>query len=342
VRPDFVAGHMNLALALLTRGDLHEGLEEYEWRWRGYQGARLPDLGQPLWDGTPLGDDRTLLLWAEQGLGDTIQFVRYAPLLRRFAGRIVLSCQPSLTQVMASAAGRDAVVPAGGALPPFDAFVPLMSLMHRLGTRLETIPAAVPYLGADAGRVAALAPRFRGAGFKVGLVWSGNPKHGNDRHRSVPLALLRPLLTVPGARLFSLQVGARAEDIAAEGLAGVITDLAPDLADFADTAAAISQLDLVVTVDTSVAHLAGALGRPTWLLLPWTADWRWLAGRPDSPWYPSMRLFRQPRYGAWEPAVEDIVASLAAGTLPEATAAVSESTGPRRAAATAAGKPRPR
>jgi len=203
-------------------------------------------------------------------------------------------------------------------LPSFDAYVPLMSLMHRLGTRLDTIPASVPYLAADAARVARLAPHLRGTGLKLGLVWSGNPKHGNDRHRSVPLDLLRPLLGVPGVRLFSLQVGPRAQDIAADGRIGPITDLAPHLDDFADTAAAISQLDLVVTVDTSVAHLAGALDRPTWLLLPWNADWRWLSGRTDSPWYPSMTLFRQPRYGDWGPVVDQLVAALTVGVGDEA------------------------
>lgn len=329
-RPDFVAGHVNLGLALLTQGAFAEGTDEYEWRWRGYQGMRLPDLGQPLWDGTPLGADRTLLLWAEQGLGDTIQFVRYAPLLHRFAGRIVLTCQPALTNLLTRVPGIDMIVPMGGVLPPFDAYVPLMSLMHRLGTTVETIPASVPpYLSADPERVAAFAPRLGGAGFKVGLVWSGNPKHANDRHRSIPLSSLRPLLDTPGIHFFSLQVGPRAAEIATTGLTDAIADLAPNLADFADTAAVISQLDLVITVDTSVAHLAGALGQPTWLMLPWNADWRWLTERMDTPWYPGMTLFRQPRYDAWEPVIELLAAALAAGTAGETAAAITETTARR-------------
>jgi tetratricopeptide (TPR) repeat protein len=327
-RPDFVAGHVNLAMALLTQGEFVDGAAEYEWRWRGYQGTRLPDLSQPLWNGEVLGKDKTLMLWAEQGLGDTIQFIRYAPLLRRFAGRIMLCCQPALKTLMQSAAGVDAVVAAGGELPSFDAYLPLMSVMQRLGTALDTIPAAIPYLAADADRMAALAHRFGGPDLKVGLVWSGNPKHGNDRHRSLPLASLRPLLGLHDVRFFSLQIGPRAADIAAEGLASAIVDLAPDLHDFADTAAAISLLDLVISVDTSVAHLAGALGRPTWTLLPSNADWRWLTGRSDTPWYPSMLLFRQPTYGVWAPVVEQIAVALATGLLDDA-GALSERTARR-------------
>jgi tetratricopeptide (TPR) repeat protein len=310
VSPDFVSAHVNLGLTLMTGGDLPRGSAEYEWRWRGFRDVRLPDFKAPFWDGAVLGDDKTLLLWPEQGFGDIIQFIRFAPLLRRFAGRLVLLCPAPLAPLMRNARGIDQVVAAGEPLPAFDAYVPLLSLVQRLGTSLDTIPADIPYLATDPARLAETAPLLGGTGFKVGLVWSGNPKHGNDRHRSLALSALAPLLEVPGTRFFSLQVGPRAEDIREAGFDDRITDLRPYLHDFADTAALVSQLDLVITIDTAAAHLAGALGRPTWVLLPSCPDWRWLLRRSDSPWYPSLRLFRQTAFGDWAPVIAEVAAEL--------------------------------
>jgi tetratricopeptide (TPR) repeat protein len=307
LRPDFVAAHVNLALALLTSGDLRDGAAEYEWRWRGYHGAELPKLGIPLWQGEDL-TGKSLLLWAEQGFGDTIQFVRYGALLRGRASRVVLACQAPLTALMATAPGIDQVVSWDAPPPPADAFVPLLGLMHRFGTTLATIPAPPAYLFPDPQRVATYSPALPPGRLRVGLAWAGNSKHGNDRWRSVPPALLAPLLAVPGVRFFSLQHGARAAEIPPG-----VDDLSPLLLDFAETAALMSGLDLVITVDTAVAHLAGALGRPVWVLVPASSDWRWLAGRADSPWYPSMRLFRQQRFGEWAPVV-----AAAAGALAQA------------------------
>jgi Flp pilus assembly protein TadD len=310
LEPRHVSAHVNLGMALLAAGRFAEGSAEYEWRWRGYRGARLPALGAPLWDGKPIGGG-TLLLWAEQGFGDTLQFVRYAPLLRRFAGRILLACPPPLVPLLRSVSGLDDVLPWDAALPAIDAHVPLLGLLHRLGTTLDTVPQATPYLAAEPQRIAALAPLLAGGRPRIGLVWRGNPGHPNDARRSLPLPLLQPLLSLRGARFFSVQLGPAAADLAVPALAGRILDLSPAIGDFADTAAILDELDLLVTVDTAIAHLAGALGRPCWLLLPFSAEWRWLARREDSPWYPTLRLFRQERPGAWPPVIARLVEALA-------------------------------
>jgi tetratricopeptide (TPR) repeat protein len=308
--PDHAGAHVNLGMALLAAGRLAEGSAEYEWRWRSERGARLPAIDAPLWDGRPLGSG-TLLLWAEQGYGDTIQFIRYAPLLRAQASRVLLVCPAPLLPLMRSAPGLDAVLAAEAAPPAVDAYVPLLGLPHRLGTRLETIPAAIPYLAAERRRIAALKPLLAGGRPRIGLVWRGNPKHPNDRRRSLSLSLLRPLLSLRGARYFSLQLGPAARELAVPALAGRILDLSSALGDFADTAALVEELDLVITVDTAVAHLAGALGRPCWLLLPFSAEWRWLKEREDSPWYPTLRLFRQEKPGAWPGVIAQVVEALA-------------------------------
>jgi hypothetical protein len=299
---------MNLAMALLAIGDFRAGGAEYEWRLR--KDPRRPPIDTPLWDGRPLSDG-TLLLCAEQGLGDTIQFVRYAPLLRARVGRLVLACPPPLAPLLRNAPGLDDVISFGAKLPRVDAYLPLLSVMQRLGTDLGDVPATTPYLTADAAPRPALAALLDGGGPRIGLVWRGNPNHPNDRRRSLPLALLRPVLEVAGPRFFSLQLGAPPGELADPALAGRVTDLAPHLRDFADTAAAMSALDLIITVDSAAAHLAGALGRPCWVLLPFSADWRWLLERGDSPWYPTMRLFRQPRCGEWPPVITALIDQLA-------------------------------
>jgi len=293
---------------LLVRGDFLQGWEEYEWRWKT-KDAAFPErnFAQPQWDGSPL-EGRTLLLHAEQGLGDAIQFIRYLPLVAQNGGNIVLECQPELQRLFQRMAPDLPVLAMGQALPAFDVHCPLMSLSRVFSTDLGNIPQTVPYLHADAAEAALWGERLAGLGssLKVALVWAGNPTNKNDRKRSLKLASLAPLAEVPGVRFISLQKG----DATAEARtlpAGVaLIDVAEDLKDFADTAALLANLDLVISVDTAVVHLAGAMGRPVWTLLPFAPDWRWLLGRADSPWYPTMRLFRQPAIGDWDAVIAEV------------------------------------
>lgn len=309
---DFAEAHYNHAHQLLRQGDLLRGFEEYEWRWRckAFPSPRR-DFRQPLWDGGELAG-RTILLHAEQGLGDTIQFVRYAPLVAARGGRVVLEVQRGLVPLLEGMDGVAAVAAQGGPLPPFDVHCPLLSLPRVMKTTLDSVPAAVPYCFPHPDRVR-LWSRLRSAGrLSVGLVWAGAPEHVNDRRRSLPLECFRALSGVPGLAWFSLQKGPAAGQLrdAPAGLA--IEDLGPHLHDFADTAAVLANLDLLISADTAPAHLAGALGRPVWTLIPYTPDWRWLMDRDDSPWYPTMRLFRQFRPDDWDHVVERVRAMLAA------------------------------
>ena len=282
----------NLGVCRLLLGDWLRGWQGFEARFAAGAVAGTGVAG-PAWDGGPL--DGTLLIHAEQGLGDTIQFARFAAVAKaRGVGRIVLACQAPLLDLMRGVAGIDMVVPRDSPLPPFDAQIALMSLGAVLKVTGATLPPA-PYLTADPARVAAWRDRL-GPGFKLGLVWQGHRLHRNDRNRSLPAAALAPLLTVPGVAAFSLQKDPGPGDLAT--LPGIV-DLAAELTDFTETAAAILALDLVVAVDTAVAHLAGALGKPVWLALPHAPDWRWLMARADSPWYGSARLYRQSERGVW-------------------------------------------
>jgi tetratricopeptide (TPR) repeat protein len=313
--PRHPAARGNRAMLLLLLGRLEEGFAEYEWRWRMPGFATPPrDFAAPAWDGAPL-DGATLLVHAEQGLGSAIQFVRYlAPAAARGA-RVVLECQPPLLrlfrQSLATGGGPIAqLIAKGDPLPAFDRHLPLMSLPHALGTTLDTVPAAVPYLRADDDDVARWRIRLGASSVpRIGLVWAGNRRHENDHNRSLPAAALAPLVASSPASFFSLQVPVTDDDLAVFP-AGRVTDLAPHLHDFADTAAVLQVLDLVITCDTAVAHLAGALGRPAWLLLPIVPEWRWLLDRDDSPWYPSLRLFRQRESGGWAEAIERVSAAL--------------------------------
>ncbi|MGE4220065.1 MAG: tetratricopeptide repeat protein [Alphaproteobacteria bacterium] len=326
--PGFAEAHLNLAIALLLTGRMAEGWREFEWRWRDPQqaGAR-PAFAAPAWEGGPL-DGRTILLRAEQGIGDCFQFVRYAPLLAARGARVVLECPPGMAGVLAGAPGVAQTVERGGALPAFDCYIPMMSLPLFCGPGLDRIPADVPYLrpgGTPSDGVAARTVAAA-AGLRVGLVWAGNPRHLNERNRSIGLEPLAPLAAVPGCTLFGLQVGERAADLARfdwarAGWARSVTDLSPGLADWRDTAAVLAELDILVTVDTAIAHLAGAMGRPVWLLLPHVPDFRWLLDRTDSPWYPTMRLFRQRRRGAWDEPVAEAAAALAAAAACRASGA---------------------
>jgi len=312
LKPDLVDAHYNLAQVLLRQGKLQQGWAEYEWRCRRPE-FPPPAFAQPFWQGEQLAG-RTILLQAEQGMGDTIQFVRYARMVKdRGAGAVWLRCQPTLVRLLRHCPGIDRALARGEPVPHFDVQVNLLSLPHLLGTTgVERIPANVPYLEAEPELVNAWRSRLQSLdGLKVGIQWQGNPDHRGDRWRSVALRHFAGLARSAGQpfqadmhfRLesltyVSLQKGHGSEQLAQ--MPGLARDVGPDLMDFADTAAVLMNLDLVITIDTAVAHLAGALGRPVWVLLPFAADWRWLLERDDSPWYPTMRLFRQRSPGAWD------------------------------------------
>ncbi len=284
--------HINLALGLLTLGRLREGWPGYEQRW-DYLGTQ--DLPQPVWDGSPLAG-RTILLHAEQGLGDTIQFLRYIPLVKQQGGQVLLACQRELANLARSCAGIDAVVPMTGALPSFDVHAPLLSLPGIFGTSLESIPAEVPYLYANPEQVARWRQEFaEESRFKVGIVWQTRKKA--RCLRSAPLAAFAPLAGVPNMVLYSLQFGDGSEQVTTVDFP--ITDLGNRSAPLDNLAAILVNLDLLISVDTAPVHLAGALGVPVWLALPHPPDWRWFLDRADSPWYPTFRLFRQRRTGDW-------------------------------------------
>jgi Flp pilus assembly protein TadD len=315
VKPDFALAHLNRAVTWLRMGRFELGWHEFEWR-RLCDAYRMAPLPAPLWDGSPLSD-RCLLLHCEQGLGDTIQFMRYAPLVKQRCGSLIVQCQPGLAPLLSRCPGIDRLIVRGDALPEYHVQSPLMSLPDTLGTTLATIPADVPYLFADA----ALAETWRQrlaehAGFKVGIGWQGNPKYVADRLRSIPLRHFAPLARVPGVKLFGLQKGAGWDQIATVPTDCAVVDFGPDFdsanGTFMDTAAVMRNLDLVITSDTAIAHLAGALGVPVWVALGHSCDWRWLEEREDSPWYPTMRLFRQARLGDWDELFKRIAVELAA------------------------------
>ncbi|MEO5335909.1 MAG: tetratricopeptide repeat protein [Magnetospirillum sp. WYHS-4] len=297
-QPDHVDCHWDRALGFLVTGDLKRGFEEYEWRWK-LDRSPPRQFPQPAWDGSAL-KGRSLLVHQEQGFGDMIQFVRYLPILKRSHpdSTVILECQPELARLFSGVPGADRVVVQGGSLPPFDVHIPLLSLARVFSTSLETVPASIPYLRApEMHSVHLPAPPDQ---LKVGLAWAGKPSHRNDRNRSVSFERFLPLLEVADVFFFSLQKGESAADLDRLCTEALIMDIGPRMQDFADTAAALQQLDLLIGVDTSVVHLAGALGRPAWVLLPYSPDWRWLLDRADNPWYPSLRLFRQNHPGQWD------------------------------------------
>jgi tetratricopeptide (TPR) repeat protein len=311
LEPEHARARWNRALTLLWTGDWERGLEEFEWRWR-MPFLKPRSFAQPLWDGAPLGG-RTILLWAEQGLGDVIHFVRFAHQVKERGGRVLLEAPRALLELLETAPGVDGVVPAGGVLPPFDVQAPLMSLPRILGIRPQGLPAAAPYLHAPAERRAVWRRRFgRLRGLRVGLVWSGNPEHAQDRRRSVDLEVLAPLGRVAGVSFVGLQYGARSCQgwVPPPGLK--LLHVGPELGSFVEAAAAVAALDVVISVDTAMAHLAGALGVPVWVLLSFVPDWRWGLEGETTPWYPTMRLFRQPSAGEWAPVVARLAAALEA------------------------------
>jgi tetratricopeptide (TPR) repeat protein len=296
--------HCASALVALLLGDWAAGWDGYEARWQvpSATPSRVRTRS-PEWDGGPLAGRRILLFW-EQGLGDTLQFLRYANLVAVKGGEVVLWVQPPVAPLLADWPGVTVVAGTEADLPQFDVQCSLLSLPRLFATRPDSIPGVVPYLKPPTVR-----PRRSGA-LQVGLAWSGRAAHRNDAHRSVALAALAPVLAVPGCDFHVLQTEIRAADAGTAAQWPQLFDRHAELHDFADTAALVAGLDLVISVDTAAAHLAGALGVPLWLLLPAVPDWRWLLGRDSSPWYPTARLFRQRRAGAWEPVVARVAAAL--------------------------------
>lgn len=307
LRPDDIALHWNVGVSLLTAGEFIEGWRAFDRRWT--HRAESPAGEAPPWDGSPLAG-RTLLLFQEQGQGDAIQFGRFAPLVAGMGGRLIAEVHAGLVPLF-QASGLFAEVSAQGApLPAHDVRLSLMSLPRLMTTTLETIPPP-GWLTVDEAAVAVWRSRLPpGQGPAVGLVWAGNPIHRGDRFRSIPLERLRPVLGT-GARFVSLQVGSAREQLASLPETLRPLDLGGAFTSFADTAAATASLDLVVTCDTAPAHLAASLGVSTWTLLPAAGDWRWLVERGDTPWYPSMRLYRQSRLGDWDDVIARIANDLA-------------------------------
>jgi len=304
--PDDPEAHTHLGLAYLLAGDLVKGFAEYEWR------VRMPDfpvqaLPGPAWDGSPLNGS-WILLHSEQGHGDTLQYVRYASMVAERGGRVALNCPADLGPLLDSAPGVERIAPGEGVAHGCDVHARLMSLPHIFGTSLDTVPADVPYLAPAQDLADKWATRLgRDEAFKVGLAWRGSPSHPNDKNRSCTPSIFRPLLERPGVRFFSLQKGVHADDLP---LPEGIEDVARDFENFSDAAACVNNLDLIISVDTAVIHLAGGLARPVWVMLPMSSDWRWMLDRDDTPWYPTMRLFWQSRWDDWDEVVGRISQSL--------------------------------
>ena len=291
-------GHIHL-----LQGNFSLGWREHEYRWNTSHFLRdRRKLSQPLWQGERL-DGSQILLHAEQGLGDTLQFVRYVPLVAARGGNVVLEIQSRLHRLLALFPGAVEVICRGEPLPPVDWQCPLLSLPLALGTDWNSIPAKIPYIHPDPKLVEAWRQRLTGNSLRIGLVWGGRPSFPHERWRSIPLELLAPLTNLEGTTFYSLQMGPQASQIKELGSGVRVIDLQDEQADFADTAAIVANLGLVISIDTSVAHLAGAMGKPVWVLLHSAPDWRWLLERDDNPWYPTARLFRQSTLGNWQDVV---------------------------------------
>ncbi|CAB1073874.1 FIG140336: TPR domain protein [Olavius algarvensis Delta 1 endosymbiont] len=302
-RPDFAEAHWNRALAYLLVGNFRDGWPEYEWRFRRGDWQRTPRRHQSktTWDGSNF-EGKRLLVYAEQGLGDTLQFVRYLPRVKALGGKVILEASRTLHGLLEGLAGVDELVDPNLKNTPsidHDLSVPLLSLPGIFKTELDTIPGTVPYIFASNDKIDLWRKCLGEDGFRVGVVWAGRPEHKNDRNRSCPLEWFIPLAGIDGVQLYGLQKGAAALEVADLPESLNFTNLGDEFENFPDTAGAIENLDLVISVDTAVAHLAGAMGKPVWVLLPYAPDWRWLVDRQDSPWYPTMTLFRQKTAGDW-------------------------------------------
>jgi tetratricopeptide (TPR) repeat protein len=302
LNPSFAEAHFDISLILLLLGNFKEGWKKYEWRWKRKAYIQYcRNFSKPLWNGSEI-KGLTILLQCEQGLGDTVQFFRYAPLIAQKGAKVIVDCQRELVSLLKNTEGEQQVIVQGEELPEFDVYCPLLSLPLIFNTTLETIPAKIPYIIVDS----LLAQKWEdkvqydNSKLKIGLVWAGRPEHKKDLNRSCSLDNFSPLAELGDISCYSLQKGAASEQAKNPPKGMKFIDYTEEIIDFSDTAALMENLDLIVSVDTSVVHLAGALGKPTWTLLPFAPDWRWMLNREDSPWYPTMRLFRQPSFGDWE------------------------------------------
>jgi tetratricopeptide (TPR) repeat protein len=306
ISKDHADAHFNEALALLTLGRYRRGFEKYEWRWRRTGMPAQRGRGRPLWLGEYPLARRTILVHAEQGLGDTIQFARYVPLLAETGAKIVLEVQAELKTLMAGLGGGATVIARGGVLPPFEVHCPLGSLPLAFKTEPDTVPAKVPYLSADDAHVAKWSARLGALPRpRIAITWAGNASHDNDRNRSIGYSRFAQLLS-RSASFISIQRDVRGEDLAPLAAANGVIQIGAELEDFADTAAVFALCDLVITVDTAAAHLGGAMGRPLWVLVPFAPDWRWTLNGETTPWYPTARLFRQTSPGDWASVIERV------------------------------------
>jgi len=311
IKPDYADGHWNKALLFLLLGDFENGWAGYEWRWEN-KNLEMPkrNFAQPLWLGAESLAGKSILLHSEQGLGDAIQFCRYAKMVADCGAHVILEVQEPILDLMANLDGVSQLVASGDSLPAFDLHCPLLSLPLAFKTGMDSIPAATPYLRADAGKVAQWKVKLDGkAGPRAGLVWRGSALHTNDRNRSISFAELLHHLP-DGFQYVSLQKELRGEDQETLRSRPDILHFGDELTDFSDTAALCELMDVIISVDTSVAHLAGALGKPVWILLPYIPDWRWLLDRSDSPWYPGAKLYRQEKIGEWDAVFEKVKSDL--------------------------------
>jgi tetratricopeptide (TPR) repeat protein len=317
LQPENALFHKNRALLWLRLGEWEKGWPEFEWRWKCREFPKRA-FSQPPWDGSPL-NGRTILLYSEQGLGDVLHFIRYAPLVKERGGVILLQCPASMHPILSCCKGIDRFVVQDPRMPDFDVHAPLMSLPGIMGTTVANVPAAVPYIFAHPEGVEHWQKLLQSTGgFRIGVCWQGSRAHSGDRQRSFALAELSALARLPNVSLISLQAGVGREQLDSVRAQFPVTDfgagLDRDSGAFMDTAAIMKHLDLVITCDTAIGHLAGALGVPVWLALSTVSDWRWLLDRQDTPWYPTMRLFRQKELGSWRPVFAQMARELSVGT----------------------------
>lgn len=311
VAPNNADNHYNLALTLLILEKLDDGWGEYEWRLQKKSHVRPTYNNKLLWDGSAL-DSKSILLYAEQGFGDSIQFIRYVRELSEYDCTILVQCHHSLILLFSCIKEIDRLIREDETLPKCDYYFPLLSLPFMLNTSIHSIPTGIPYIQPNINQSALRISSHNK--LKIGVVWAGNKEQSNNKFRSTTLLQLLPIISLTNFQFFSLQVGERSKDIISLNADDLITDLSKVIHDFNDTALLIEQLDLIITVDTSVAHLAGAMGKPTWVLLSYNPDWRYFLNRNDSPWYPTMRLFRQKILGNWDNVIAEIIQSLSSKT----------------------------
>jgi tetratricopeptide (TPR) repeat protein len=312
LKPEFAEAHYNLGLIYMLKGDFAEAWPEYEWRWRSKDfPSPRGEFSQPRWEGTEL-NGRSILLHSEAGFGDTIHFARYAPMVAARGGKVLLECHDSLLPLMRDITGIEKLISTTEPLSHFDVHCPMMNLPLAFRTTMQTIPATVPYLHADPSLIESWRARLgpADAQLRIGLIWAGNRRFRLDGTRSLNLQQLSPLARVPGVKFYSLQKDPPADQAKTPPPGLQLINLGPDLNNFSDTAAVMSLMDLIISTDTSVAHLAGALGLPVWLMLQFMPDWRWHLDREDSPWYPTMRLFRQKSLGDWPEVIERVAQAL--------------------------------